>query len=65
MAACGDPCCGTMPWPGANDQCEDGGTMQCVCDNDAFCCGTGWNEFCADAYKGFNGFCGPASPCGF
>jgi hypothetical protein len=37
--------------------------MDCVCSNDSFCCNTGWNQFCSDAYQGVTGFCGPATTC--
>ena len=60
--ACGDPCCGTMPWPGSDTMCDNQATLQCLCNADPYCCSQGWNAFCYDLYSGVTAGC-PAASC--
>ncbi len=61
-AACGDPCCGTMPWPGSEGMCNNSNTLSCLCAADSYCCGLGWNQACWDLYSGVTGSC-PVPSC--
>ena len=62
-SVCGDPCCGSMPWPGSNTMCQDASTLACLCAVDPYCCTQGWNSFCSDIYIGADGSCPGAAGC--
>ncbi len=48
-------CCSERPEPG----CDGSDVERCVCDNDAFCCGVGWDSACVDAVEAYGcGDCG-------
>ncbi|MCP4869026.1 MAG: hypothetical protein GY898_09955 [Proteobacteria bacterium] len=50
-----DVCCtgsgNAATWEG----CDNREAIECVCDSDNWCCGSGWDEGCSDLY---------VSPCG-
>ena len=62
-SACGDPCCGTMPWPASPSMCDSGATLSCMCSVDPYCCEDGWNVICSDIYTGVDGACAPSPTC--
>ncbi|MCO4768382.1 MAG: hypothetical protein KDA24_00020 [Deltaproteobacteria bacterium] len=61
-ASCGDPCCGSMPWPASDIMCDNAATLACMCAADSFCCDLGWNQACSDLYSGAVGSC-PVPSC--
>jgi hypothetical protein len=57
----GSGCCSPHPEPG----CDDGLAQACVCEQDAFCCETEWDEICVNEVTSLGcGVCDGGPACG-
>jgi len=50
-----DTCCEGTGDAGTWEECTNRESLECVCDADNWCCGSGWDSGCTDLY---------VSPCG-